>query len=93
MRPGGYVLRPDQLGHRMTAVKPLAGLGLELEFDVRGRRQINMRRFIRPGNAFKALRKDPNLFRSVRIRGRTIEWLDRATLDPDVLYHEGVSVP
>lgn len=92
MRPGEYVLAPQQLGHRVTAVKPLDGLWLELEFNGGERRRIDMRRFVRPGNAFEGIGKDPGLFRQVRIRGRTIEWPDGATLDPDVLYQESKAV-
>jgi len=83
-----YTLKGDQLWHRVVSVNPLDTKTLLLEFDDKDFRIIDMSRFFEVGNVFEGIANDPELFKKVYVSGRTIEWPDGATLDPDVLYHE-----
>jgi hypothetical protein len=40
------------------------------------------------GEIFEPIRKDLNVFRSVKVIGRTIGWDNGADIDPDVLYYD-----
>lgn len=79
-----------QLWHKVTNVQALNNTTLLIEFDNKENRVIDMTRFFREGTVFEGVARNPELFRKVFISGRTIEWPDGATLDPDVLYYESI---
>jgi len=63
---------------------------LLLEFDDKDYRIMDMSRLFKVGSVFEGIGNDPGLFKQVYVSGRTIEWPDGATLDPDVLYHKSL---
>ena len=54
---------------------------------VRVRSVEPLEKFLR-GEIFGPIRKDPNVFRSVKVIGGTIGWDNGADIDPDVLYYD-----
>jgi hypothetical protein len=50
-------------------------------------KEIDLERFLR-GEIFEPIRKDPKIFRSVKVIGGTIGWDNGADIDPDVLYYD-----
>jgi hypothetical protein len=85
-----YTLTGDQLWHKVKSVSPLDTKTLLLEFDNKDYRIIDMSLFFKAGSVFERIANDPVLFKQVYVSGRTIEWPDGATLDPDVLYNESL---
>lgn len=86
-----YSLSGRDLWHRVKNVEVLNNsYKLLITFDHDEKRLIDMTRFLAEGTCFEGIWRDPELFKKVYISGRTIEWPDGATLDPDVLYHESV---
>jgi len=51
---------------------------------------MDMSQLFKVGSVFEGIANDPGLFKQVYVSGRTIEWPDGATLDPDVLYHKSL---
>jgi hypothetical protein len=76
---------------RVRAVEPLDGFHVRLEFTDSVQRIIDLEPFVR-GPIFDPLRRNPHLFRSVRVDAElgTIVWENGADIDPDVL-HKGLT--
>jgi len=71
----------------VRAVKILDRFEVEIEFSNGERKIVDIEPFLR-GPIFEPLRKDPNLFQSVRVDAElgTIVWENGADIDPDVHY-------
>jgi hypothetical protein len=69
------------------SVKHLRGYCLELEFSNGEHKIVDLEPWLR-GPIFEPLRRNPDLFRSVRVDDDlgTIVWENGADMDPDVLY-------
>ncbi|HUW64744.1 MAG TPA: DUF2442 domain-containing protein [Spirochaetia bacterium] len=84
-----YTLDENQLWHRVQKALPLNDHVILLEFDKSDYRIIDMKIFF-SFPVFQTIATNRELFKQVFVSGRTIEWPDGATLDPDVLYHESI---
>lgn len=69
----------------VSAVKPQEDYLLLLTFENGEQRQLDMKPFLDIGPVFRAL-KDPQIFRTVHVCFRSIEWNNHADLDPEMLY-------
>lgn len=69
-------------------VKPLDGYKLLLTFENDEVRLFDMNPYLEKG-IFKAL-KDKSMFNSVKISFDTIEWENKADMDPETLYEESI---
>lgn len=71
---------------RIRKVVPLKGYKVRLDFTSGERRTIDLEPYLR-GPIFKPLRKNPVLFRTVKVDHElgTIVWENGADIDPDVL--------
>ena len=72
---------------RIRAVEPLEDFTVRLEFTDNTVKKIDLAPYLH-GPIFEPMRKDLQLFRSVRVDPRmgTIVWDNGADIDPDVLY-------
>jgi len=72
---------------RIRSVKPMDGFWVHLEFTNGTERDVDLSPFLQ-GPIFEPLRRDPVLFRRVRVdeRMKTLVWENGADIDPDVLY-------
>jgi len=72
---------------RIRAVVPLEEFTVRLEFTDNTTRDIDLKPYLH-GSIFEPMRKDPRVFRAMRIDPRigTIVWDNGADMDPDVLY-------
>ncbi len=72
---------------RIRAVAPLEDFRVRLEFTDDTIKDIDLKPYLR-GPIFEPIRRDPHLFRSVKVdpRAGTIVWENGADIDPDVLY-------
>jgi hypothetical protein len=77
---------------RILSVKPLKEFRVHLEFTNGEQKIVDLEPLLR-GPIFEPLRKNPELFRSVRVDEElgTIVWDNGADIDPDVLY--GTHIP
>lgn len=71
---------------RVEAVEPLKGLAARVTFDDGTERVIDLEPYLH-GPIFDTIRRDPDVFRAMRVEGGTIAWENGADIDPDVLYH------
>ena len=76
---------------RLVRVKnavPLEGFRVRLKFTDDTEREVDFEPYLR-GPIFQSLRRDPALFRALRVDSRmgTVVWPNGADIDPDVLYH------
>ena len=71
---------------RVTAVKPLEGFKVLLTFTNHTQKELDLEPYLH-GEIFEPIRNNPEMFRSVRIEGKTIAWSNGADIDPDVLYY------
>ena len=73
---------------RVRKVTPLEGFLIRLEFTDGSERTIDLESYLK-GPIFEPLRRDPALFRSVRVDDElgTIVWPNGADICPDVLLH------
>ncbi len=71
---------------RVSSVRCLTGFVVELGFTDGTLRTLDLDRLVR-GPIFEPLRRDPALFRAVRVDpgSGTVVWPNGADLDPDVL--------
>jgi hypothetical protein len=69
----------------VTKVVPLEGFVLRLWFDDGSQKDVDVDELLR-GPVFEPLRKDPELFRQVRVEGGTTVWPNGADIDPVVLH-------
>lgn len=72
---------------RVKSVEPLEKFVVRITFKNDIVKEIDLEKFLR-GEVFEAIRKDPNVFRSVKVVGGTIGWDNGADIDPDVLYYD-----
>jgi Protein of unknown function (DUF2442) len=79
---------------RIRTVEPLDGFVLRLGFDDGSVREIDLEAELW-GPVFEPLRRDPHLFRQVRVDEelRTIVWPNGADMDPDVLHGDVHTAP
>jgi len=72
---------------RIASVEPLEGLRVRLLFTDGTKRELDLTPYLR-GPVFETLKRDPALFRAVRVDEElgTIVWPNGADLCPDVLY-------
>jgi hypothetical protein len=72
---------------RIRSVEPLEGFVLRLSFDDGTVREVDLEAELW-GPVFDPLRRDPQLFRAVRVDEElgTIVWPNGADMDPDVLH-------
>lgn len=72
---------------RIRSVQPLEGFVLRLSFDDGTEREVDLEGELW-GPVFEPLRKNPELFRQVRVDEElgTIVWPNGADMDPDVLH-------
>lgn len=72
---------------RIASVEALEGLRVRLRFTDGTRRELDLTPYFR-GPVFETLKRDPALFRAVRVDEElgTIVWPNRADLCPDVLH-------
>lgn len=75
---------------RAISVTPLENYRLLLTFDNHERKIFDVTPYIR-GNWFGEL-KEPEVFKSVRIAGLSVEWPNGQDICPDCLYDDSVSV-
>ena len=75
---------------RVTSAEVLKDFVLRLSFDDGTTREVDVDDLLR-GPVFEPLRKDPELFRQVRVEGGTTVWPNGADIDPVVLH--GSAVP
>lgn len=69
----------------VTSVEVLGIFVLRLSFDDGTARDIDVDELLR-GPVFEPLRKNPELFRQVRVEGGTTVWPNGADIDPVVLH-------
>ena len=72
---------------RVSAVEPLEGHHVRLEFTNGTQKEVDLDPFLR-GPVFEEIRSDLGVFRTVHVdeRAGTIVWDNGADIDPDVLY-------
>ena len=72
---------------RVKSVEPLENFRVRIIFQNDVQKEIDLDTFLR-GEIFEPIRKDPQIFRSVKVMGGTIGWDNGADIDPDVLYYD-----
>ena len=72
---------------RVQSVEPLEKFRVRIIFKNGVVKEIDLEKFLR-GEIFEPIRKDPKMFRSVKVVGNTIGWGNGADIDPDVLYYD-----
>ena len=75
---------------RLTEVKPLDNYQLLLSFDNGEHRLFDVSPYI-TGSWYGQL-KDPDIFRSVHVSGRTVEWANGQDIAPHELYELSTTV-
>jgi hypothetical protein len=72
---------------KVTSVKPLEGLSIEVTFSNGTVKEIDLSELFAGGGVFQPLCESRELFEQVRVNeSRTVEWPGEVDLDPDVLY-------
>jgi len=74
----------------VIGVTPLNDHTLVLEFGNREKRLFDMAPYLDIGK-FSELR-DPELFRSVKVKYDSIEWSNRMDIDPEFLYEKSIAI-
>jgi hypothetical protein len=72
---------------RVKSVEPLEKFKVRITFKDGDQKEIDLEKFLR-GEIFEPIRKNPEMFRSVKVVGGTIGWENGADIDPDVLYYD-----
>ena len=72
---------------RVKSVEPIEKFRVRIIFQNNVQKEIDLKKFLR-GEIFEPIRRDPNVFRSVKVVGGTIGWDNGADIDPDVLYYD-----
>lgn len=72
---------------RVQAVEPLEKFTVRITFNNEVQKDIDLEKFLR-GEIFEPIRKNPGMFRAVKVAGGTIGWDNDADIDPDVLYYD-----
>jgi hypothetical protein len=73
---------------RVRTVKPIHDFVVYVEFTDDTSREINLEPYLQ-GEIFEPIRKNDDIFRSVRVdpRMKTLCWDNGADIDPDTLYY------
>ncbi len=69
----------------VTDVEPVEGFVLLLSFDDGSQKDVDVKWLLR-GPIFEDIRRDPELFRQVRVEGGTAAWPNGADISPVVLH-------
>ena len=72
---------------RVQFVEPLEKFHVRITFKNGVQKEIDLEKFLR-GEIFEPIRKDPKMFRAIKVIGGTIGWENGADIDPDVLYYD-----
>ena len=72
---------------RVKSVEPLEKFRVRITFQNGVKKEIDLEKFLR-GEIFEPIRKNLEVFRSVKMIGGTIGWENGADIDPDVLYYD-----
>jgi hypothetical protein len=72
---------------RVKSVELLEKFRVRITFQNHVQKEMDLEKFLR-GDIFEPIRKDPTVFRSVKVIGGTIGWDNGADIDPDVLYYD-----
>ena len=72
---------------RVKSVEPLENFRVRVTFQNDVQKEIDLEKFLR-GEISEPIRKNPQVFRSVKVIGSTIGWDNGADIDPDVLYYD-----
>jgi hypothetical protein len=72
---------------RVKSVEPLEKFRVRIIFQNNVQKEIDLEKFLH-GEIFEPIRRDPNVFRSVKVVGGTIGWDNGADIDPDILYYD-----
>lgn len=72
----------------VISVKPLDDYKLELVFENNEKRLFDMKPYLDKG-IYKEL-KDESIFKSVKVSFDSIEWCNKADIDPEFLYDKSV---
>lgn len=72
---------------RVQSVEPLENFRVLVTFKNGVQKEIDLEKFLR-GEIFEPIRKNPHVFRLVKVIGGTIGWENGADIDPDVLYYD-----
>lgn len=72
---------------RVRSVEPLEEFRARIEFEDGTAKEIDLDIYLR-GPIFEPIRKDPAMFRSMKVEAGTITWPNGADIDPDVLYYD-----
>jgi len=71
---------------RVRSVEPREGFQICVLFEDDTERLIDLEPYLR-GPIFEPIRRDPVVFRAMKVEGGTITWDNGADIDPDVLYY------
>ena len=72
---------------RVKSVEPLEKFRVRITFQNGVKKEIDLEKFLR-GEIFEPIRKNLEVFRSVKVIGGTIGWENGADIDLDVLYYD-----
>ncbi len=72
---------------RVQAVEPLEKFVVRITFKNGIQKNLDLEKYLR-GEIFEPIRKNPEVFRSVKVIGGTVGWDNGADIDPDVLYYD-----
>lgn len=75
--------------HKIRKAKYLEGYKLELHFDDRSIKVVDLEQMLKKAKNMLLPLKDVNYFKQVRCDGITINWPNGVDLCPDVLYNMG----
>lgn len=73
----------------VTEVIPLNNYLLQLTFKNGEKKVFDMKPYLEAG-VFKELRNEA-IFKTVKVSFDTVEWCNKADIDPETLYHESVA--
>ena len=73
---------------RAQSVQPLTGFLVRVVFTDGTTRDVDLTPYLQ-GPIFEPIRRQADLFRSVRVEYGALTWPNGADIDPDVLYHGG----
>ena len=73
---------------RAQSVQPLTDYLVRVTFTDGTSRDLDLAPYLR-GPIFEPIRRDAELYRTVRVEFGALTWPNGADLDPDVLYHGG----
>jgi Protein of unknown function (DUF2442) len=72
---------------RVKSVEPLEKFKVRITFKDGVQKEIDLERFLR-GEIFEPIRKNPEVFRAVKVAGGTIGWDNGADIDRDILSYD-----